>query len=290
MILIADSGSTKCDWLLMDAAGNALELYHTMGFNPYFHCPETVEAELKKHPELSTLASGVDHVFFYGAGASSEELCARMRDGLERVFTKATIVVDHDLLGAAYAVYDGEPCIACILGTGSNSCRFDGKELYEEVPALAYILGDEGSGSWFGKQLLRAFFYKQLPEELRADFVNSYAMTKELLVEKVYNNAHANVWLASFMPFLGKHKSHPLIREWVKNGMRAFIRAHVHCYADYKELPVHFVGSVAYHFNDLLQEVCTEEGVRLGKTLKQPVNSIAEYHVKHLLPQLMQKP
>lgn len=286
MILIADSGSTKCDWLLMDSAGKELELYHTMGFNPYFHEADFVTAEILKHPELSAAANGVEHVFFYGAGASSPELCEQMKGAIERVFKGASVLVDHDLLGAAYAVYEDEPCMACILGTGSNSCRFDGVKLHEEVPALAYILGDEGSGSWFGKQLLRAFFYKQLPHDLRVDFEATYAVTKEVLVDKVYGKPYANVWLAGFMPFLGKHREHPLISKWVKDGMREFINIHIKCYDDYAKLPAHFVGSVAYHFSPLLEEVCREEGVKLGNILRQPVHALADYHIRHLLPQL----
>ena len=286
MILIADSGSTKCDWLLIDASGERHGEYSTMGFNPYFHSTSFVVAQLKENNELAALANEVEYVFFYGAGASTPELCKRISDALAAVFHKSQVVVDHDLLGAAYAVYTGEPCIAAILGTGSNSCFFDGKTLYEEVPALAYILGDEGSGSWFGKDLLRAYFYKQLPDHMRKDFESEYPLTKDDVVNCVYANPHANVWLAGFMPFVGKYRHEEPVQTWVYEGFRAFVKTHVKCFANAADVPVHFVGSIAWHLSDFLREVCKEEGVNCGNIVRKPIYSLADYHVAHLIPQL----
>ncbi|MEO1945389.1 MAG: ATPase, partial [Candidatus Thioglobus sp.] len=165
IILIADSGSTKCDWLAINEQGVELRQFSTMGFNPYFHTSEIVESELKKNTNMVELAPNVGRVFFYGAGSSSTEMCSIIENGLRKVMPQADISVGHDLEGAAFSTWSGTPAITCILGTGSNSCYFDGDSVYEEVPSLAYILGDEGSGSWFGKRLLQAFFYKQLPRE-----------------------------------------------------------------------------------------------------------------------------
>ena len=161
-ILIADSGSTKCDWMVVDASGHVESEFHTMGFNPYFHDADLVEAKMNDSAEAMSIANQIRKVYFYGAGSSSEPLSAVIREGLERVFSEAVVHVGHDLDGAAYSTYSGVPAITCIIGTGSNSCYFDGTTTSEEVPALAYILGDEASGSWFGKRLLSLHLYHKL--------------------------------------------------------------------------------------------------------------------------------
>lgn len=286
MILIADSGSTKCDWLVIDSTGQRHGDFSTMGFNPYFHSTAFVVNQLGETPQVTAVANAVEHVFFYGAGSSTPSLCKIISDALKQVFPKAQVLVEHDLLGAAYAVYDGRPCIASILGTGSNSCHFDGKTLSEEVPALAYILGDEGSGSWFGKALLRAYFYKQLPDEIRTAFEETYTLTKDELVHCVYGNPHANVWLAGFMPFISRFRDHALIRQWMRDGLRTFVNIHVKCFPDYATTPCHFVGSVAWYFSDVLAEVCREEGIPLGNIVQKPIETLADYHVRYLIPQL----
>lgn len=285
MIIIADSGSTKCDWMLIAPSGERLVEFSTMGFNPYFHTTSFVVEQLKLSQELTNIAGQVEHVFFYGAGSSSPELCRRIADALQQVFVKSSVKVDHDLVGAAFAVYDGEPCIAAILGTGSNSCFFDGQSVYEEVPALAYILGDEGSGSWLGKALLRAYFYKELPKTMKSDFEATFTLTKDDLVECVYNNPHANVWLAGFAPFVAKHREEQIVQQWVRDGMDQFVRYHIRCFKNFGTVKTHFVGSVAYHFQDLLREVCQQHKVQCGSILRRPIDSLADYHVKHLIQQ-----
>lgn len=287
MILIADSGSTKCDWALIDEKGNRLANFQTVGLNPYFHSPEVTENAIQANAELMKIAGDVKHIFFYGAGSSTAEMCAIMHAGLSRVFKNADIVVDHDQLGSAMATYDGEPCIACILGTGSNSCYFDGKNVYEEIPSLAYILGDEASGSYFGKILLQEYFYKKLPQDLRASFEEKYAPSKDDIINKIYRQPNANVYLASFMKFLGEHKDHPHIRNWVKMGMIHFINVHVKCFKNYRDLPVHFVGSIGEIFRPCLEEAAQETGIRLGRIIRKPIDDLVNYHLKYKLPELI---
>jgi glucosamine kinase len=286
MILIADSGSTKCDWLMTDDKGNKLGTYKTMGLNPYFHSEKIFSNAVLGNKELEAVASEVTYVFFYGAGASTETLCKIAERGLQVAFQAAKIFVDHDLVGAAYSTYQGEPAITCILGTGSNSCYFDGKVVSEEVPSLAYILGDEGSGSYFGKILLRAYFYKKLPEDLLEAFESRYELTKDILVDKVYHQPNANVYLASFMRFLGEHSTHPLVKEWVKEGVNKFVDIHVKCFSNWKEVPVHFVGSIGYYFTDVIKEVAAENGFKLGQLIKKPIDALVNYHIRYKLPQL----
>ena len=286
MILIADSGSTKCDWTIIQACGEVKSTFKTMGLNPYFHDEDDIESALRGVEGQSSMFSDITHLFFYGAGSSSAKLCAKMKRGLQRVFYQAEIVVDHDLVGAAYSTYDGRPGITSILGTGSNSCFFDGENLREEVPALAYILGDEASGSYFGKILLQEYFYNQLPNDIRLAFEAEYQIDHDTIVDRVYNQANANVYLASFMPFIAKFKDHPHVIDWVVDGMRRFIHIHVKSFPESKTAPIHFVGSIAHYFSHCLEIVMADEGLKLGKVLKAPIDGLVDYHVKFLIPEL----
>lgn len=254
-----------------------------MGFNPYFHNGDTVEEKMRANPKAMACALDVDRVYFYGAGSSTPKLCEVIAEGLRRVFSNATVHVGHDLEGAAFSTYTGEPAITCIIGTGSNSCFFDGETVTEEVPALAYILGDEASGSWFGKKLLAAHLYKRLDPIVDEDFNATFGFSKDELVDRVYKEPNANVFLASFMTFLGKHQEVPQVISWLEEGFQAFIDVHVKCFANYKEVPVHFVGSVAYHFQDVLRHVCDREGIQMGSLIKRPVDGLAKYHVDFIL-------
>jgi N-acetylglucosamine kinase-like BadF-type ATPase len=282
MILIAESGSTKCDWVLLDLKGREIERWHTMGFNPYFHSSEVVAQTLSSTKGLNLWAERITQTWFYGAGCSSEDLKAIIRNGLDRVFIHAENHVDHDLVAAAYALYQGNPLVACILGTGSNSCYFDGEEVHEEVPALAYVLGDEGSASFIGKRLVADFLYKRLPPDLYKDFERNYHLDKNDVVERVYNQPYANVYLASFGPFAGKHKDHPYIIEIVREGIRKFIDIHVLCFNEAASAQVSFVGSVAKAFEDIIKEELAASNLNFGRVLAKPVNNLIEYHIKHI--------
>jgi N-acetylglucosamine kinase-like BadF-type ATPase len=289
MILIADSGSTKCDWQFVDREGNVLAFFSTMGFNPYFHSPELIDAELQKSPEAVEIREQVKLLFFYGAGCSSQRLNALIQEGLGRFFLGASIHVEHDLLGAAYAAYDGRPCIVCILGTGSNSCYFDGEKVSEEVPSLAYILGDEASGSYFGKRLLREYFYKKLPRDLHHEFIQEFTLNKDEFVRRVYKEPNTNVYLASFMKFIVSHGNHPHVKQWIREGFREFIDIHVQCFSDYQTVPTHFIGSVAYFFSDILREVTREMNLIPGNIIQKPIDNLVNYHLKYKIPETLDR-
>ena len=204
MILIAESGSTKTDWVLVNDQ-NEITIFKTMGFNPFFHTSEFIAEKIKENKEFYQASKNAERLYFYGAGCSSNEMNQIVKTGLSLIYPNSLIDVDHDLLACALSTYKGEPAISCILGTGSNSCYFDGQTLREEVPAIAYILGDEGSGSYYGKQLLRDYLYNQLPNSINEDFENQFGSTKSDIFENVYMKPHANVYLASFMKFLNRH-------------------------------------------------------------------------------------
>ena len=285
MILVADSGSTKCDWIAIDAQGNQQHT-NTMGFNPFFHTTELVTQKLSENEFFNKTKDSIEEVYFYGAGCSSEERNAIIQKGLAAYFDKATIViVDHDLTGAALATSQGEVGITCILGTGSNSCFFDGTKVHEEVPALGYILGDEGSGSFFGKIMLSEWLYKRMPKELADVFQQQYNLSKEGIFEAVHKKENPNVYLASFTPFISEHRDHPYFKEMMVKGLSKFAEIHILCYENYSEVPVNFVGSVAYYFQDVLEEVGRKYNFTLGKIEKRPIEPLAMYHYnqKHVI-------
>jgi len=267
--------------LLDDGNGHIYDTF-TIGFNPFFHTTDVVLEHLKANAELMKYALQIQEVNFYGAGCSSEDRNVIIKKALEAVFVNAKCSVGHDLNAAAYSTYTGEPAITCILGTGSNSCYFDGNEVTEVVPALGYILGDEGSGSYFGKRILSDYIYERLPIELQKDFKGRYQLTKEEIFSKVYNQRDANVFLASFMRFLVPHKEHPYFSEIINIGLRHFAEIHIACYPNYREVPVHFVGSVSYYFQDVLNDIANEMGFKVGNINKNPVSALLEYH-KNLL-------
>jgi len=282
MIFIVESGSTKSDWVLLDDKNNQT-FYSTMGFNPYFHSAEFIETELRNNKEIIAISSEVTRIYFYGAGCSSPALNNVVFDGLKKVFPLAEILVDHDLLACAYATYSGSPAISCIIGTGSNSCYFDGEKVSEVIPALGYILGDEGSGSYFGKKLLAAYLYHQLTPELALDLEESFGVTKSNIIGRVYQEPNANVYIASFMPFIAKHADHPIFQQMVEAGLKHFMEVHVCCYANYKEVEVNFVGSIADVFRSALQRAADSLSIRIGHVIKSPVNGLVTYHINYLI-------
>jgi N-acetylglucosamine kinase-like BadF-type ATPase len=276
MILVADSGSTKCDWLIINK-GESLKT-HTMGFNPFFHNTALVESELLKNVEFQKIKDQVKEVHFYGAGCSSIARNLVIHNALSAVFTNADINVDHDLTGAAVATCETKPGIACIIGTGSNSCYFDGDKTVENVPALGYVLGDEGSGSYFGKILLSEYLYNRLPQDLHDAFAERFSVNKEEIFTNVYNQPNPNVYLASFMRFVSDHRDHPYFKEMIYNGLAKFVNIHVWCYDNFREVPVHFVGSIAYYFREVLEEVAKNHRFTIGNIEKRPVDAIAKFY------------
>ena len=280
MILLADSGSTKCDWQAV--ADKKKSLYtHTKGINPFFHDEATIESYILENPDLCSIADSVKEVYIYCAGGSNSELNKLVACGLSRVFKNAAIHVEHDLLGAAYSTYSGKENITCILGTGSNSIAFDGVNMIEKVPALAYILGDEGSGSFFGKRLLSDYLYNFLPKEIDDILRNEMKLTKNTILENVYMKPYANVYLASFMQTIHRFKDSEYFQPILVEGMKKFLKIHVTCFDNYKDVPVNFIGSVAFYFQDELRKAAKELNISIGTICKKPIDGLVEYHLNY---------
>lgn len=276
MILIADSGSTKADWILGDNS-DIISTFHTRGFNPFFHDRKFIDAELISCDGISKIKDQVRHVYFFGAGCSSPERNEIIAGPLRLFFSNAEVVVEHDMLGTALAVCDGKPGIACILGTGSNICYFDGAHVAETRHGLGYVIGDEGSGSYYGKKLLSSYVYHTMPADLREAFYKQYGLDKESIINRVYREPHVNVFLASFAPFLTAHRSHSFIEDLLTKGVTEYFETNVLSYIQSKSLPVHFVGSVAWHFRDVIQKVAAGKKIKVGTILHKPVHGLAKY-------------
>ncbi len=280
MVLVADSGSTKADWCLINGERETTE-YTTVGFNPYFHKENFILAELRKS-KLASVAEQVSELFFFGAGCSSPQLNKIISDALQKFFIHAAVHVEHDMLGSVLATCGDAPGISCILGTGSNSCYFDGRKIHENNYGLGYIVGDEGSGSYYGKKIVAYYLYHILPSHLQKEFGELYPITKDSLIKNVYNNSGANVYLASFARFLSDRKEDSYVKQMVQQGMTEFFDICVCHYENYETLPVHFVGSIAFYFENILRDVASKKGIRIGKVIKKPIGELTKYYLEKI--------
>lgn len=280
MILIADSGATKTDWCLLAENGTEM-LFKTQGISPHYQTSEEITATVKAEllPQLQDLIPA--EIYFYGTGCSSAKSREIVAKGFRTAFpVTTTIAIDHDLIAAARALCGREEGIACILGTGSNSCHFkDGKIAYN-VPNLGFILGDEGSGGYLGKRLIQAFLNLELPAEVHRKFKETYNLEHEEIIHTVYTKPFPNRFLATFAKFLGENRENPFIANLIHTGINDFFRKNITRYTGYENLPVHFLGSIAYHFSPELKEIAKSHNVTIGKIIKTPMEGLIEYHLK----------
>lgn len=280
MKLIADGGSTKIDWCLL-VNQTVVKTFVTQGRNPVMLTRDEITSrlELDLKDELGHWAEHLREVYFYGAGCLAGEVSDMMAEAIRPVVGNSPeIHVENDLLSAARAVCGTSPGIACILGTGSNSCYFDGEKIVDNVSPLGFILGDEGSGAVLGRCLIGDVFKGQLPEEICRDFMDYYHMDRGAIIKRVYRDPSPNRFLASLSPFLMRHIDVPEVRALVKNQFTRFFKRNVDNYKIYGELPVNFVGSIAYHYSGLLKEVAGECGYEVGTIIQSPMQGLIEFH------------
>ena len=278
MDIIADCGSTKCDWLLAKG-GRDQELVNTSGFSPFFHTTSEIAEILRTQlcPKLPA-SDAVERLWFYGTGIHDADRAAIVYRALQAVFPQATIEVEHDLLGAARATCQRSAGIACILGTGSNSCYYDGRRIVDNVPSLGWLLGDEGSGTHLGKALLRAWFYRELPADLNEAFHAEHPEGPTVIKNRVYEKG-GNAYIATFATFLSAHIRHPFVRRLIADSFGEFLDRHVRKYSGHQQVPVHFVGAVAHHFGEILLECLRERQLQMGVLVRKPIYPLAEYHL-----------
>ncbi|PRY07833.1 N-acetylglucosamine kinase-like BadF-type ATPase [Pontibacter ummariensis] len=287
MILIADSGSTKTDWRVMDASG-VQEQVITAGINPQYLESSQIYTIFEGELLPNLKEKNPTAIYYYGAGCSSSEPNLRVEQALQKAFPNSTAHIDHDLLAAARALCGHQPGIACILGTGSNSCLYDGKNIIDNVPSLGFLIGDEGSGAYLGKMLVRAYLYRELPPELATSLKNTYNLTKESVLRSVYGSDMPSTYLATFAKFCYDKRKNPVIHAMIYESFSDFFERHVCKYEGFTELPVNFVGSIAYHFSDTLQQVAKKFGVRIGTIITSPSEGLILYH-QELLAKIGEK-
>ncbi|MGD9929831.1 MAG: BadF/BadG/BcrA/BcrD ATPase family protein [Mangrovibacterium sp.] len=275
MKLIADSGSTKTDWIFFDPAGETVRV-QTSGINPFFRSGEDIERELRQ--ALLPIATKVETIYYYGAGIVNAEKASIIEQAFYQLFGQVTCQIYSDVVGAARAACQHEAGIACILGTGSNACYFDGKNVVDNIPPLGFILGDEGSGAVMGRNLLGDFFKRVMPPDVRKKFQERFRLTKDEVLDRVYRQERPNKYLAQFAVFLSEEINHPWCREFVHTNLTAFIRRNILMLPLSKELPVNFVGSVAFHFQEVLKTVLEKNGLTPGRILKEPIDGLLAYH------------
>jgi N-acetylglucosamine kinase-like BadF-type ATPase len=278
MILLADSGSTKTDWGLVEG-GQLIRQISTKGTNPFFQQEEEISNEIGMVlvPQLPT--EDIDDVFFYGAGCAFPDKIAIVRKALLKYLKiKGKLEVSSDMLAAARSLCGHKPGIACILGTGSNSCSFDGTNIVSNVSPLGFILGDEGSGAVLGKKLIGDVLKNQLPKEVCEKFFDKYQLTRGEIIDRVYCKSFPNRFLASLVPFLEENITVPEVHQLLEKSFEEFLQRNVTQYEDYDKLPIHFIGSVAFFFRDALAEAVKAKGMNLGKVVKSPMKGLVEYH------------
>lgn len=276
MRLIVDAGSTKMEWILLDGERIA-EHFTTSGYNPNYNDPIIFIDILYK--ELRQDFPVVDAVYYYGSGCGSDANREDVAQLLRVRFEEANeVIVTHDLMAACHAVLGHEKGITCILGTGSNSCVYDGERIIGRTASLGYLVGDEGSGMHIGKEVVRAYFYGFMPEDLRRQFADAFHLEQKDFIQQLYHNEQPSKYLASFAKFAGEHQNEPFIHDLVQGCFEAFVKVFVSRFVDCKTLRICFVGSVAYHFQGILKECLEMHGLTMGAVMQSPAEGLIRYH------------
>lgn len=275
-ILIADSGATKSEWcLLQEGKRKKIEI---AGISPYLMDGPGIEQLLNKDlvPKLKQVS--VDQVYYYGTGCNHPDNKKLLERSLRHVFKGAAVHVTHDMMGAALGLTGGEKGVACILGTGSSACYFDGRKIAKASLGLGYVLGDEGSGAYLGKKVLQYFLYNTFDEELRYKFDAKYATNHHEILENIYRKPLANKYLAGFTLFLAENRGHYMIENIIEDGLNDFFFQHLCKFRESWKLPIHFVGGVAHGFKDVIKELCHSYEFELGRVLQKPMDGLVKYH------------
>ncbi len=282
MILIADGGSTKADWIAIDSTTKK-ELFRvrTLGLNPEMSSAEVLSDRVLNTFQLVQHKDKVKKVYFYGAGCGTSFGIKILKGVFESIFVNATIKVDEDMLAAVYAATGLNPAIVCIIGTGSNSCYFDGITIHQNVVSLGYILMDEASGNYFGKRLIRDYYYQKMPKEIAQKFETSYNMDPDFIKRNMYREPDPNAYLATFAKFLLENKEEPYVQSLMKKGFEKFFQYRILPYQKGPEIPIYFIGSIAHYFRDILEKVAKSYGLNITDVIQRPIDNLIEFHQKN---------
>lgn len=283
MILIADGGSTKCDWILLSNTGEQIFKTRTKGLNPAVFPGLMIEQRIQQNTDLQDVKHKVEKVHFYGAGCGTDIPRTLLQDIIANFFTNASeVIVREDMVAAVWAATT-EPGIVCILGTGSNSCYFDGKEIHQAVHSLGYTLMDEASGNYFGKRLIRDYYYKRMPPEIAAKFEEQYNLKPEEIELNLYQKENPNTYLASFAEFIFSNERNGYFYKLVYDGLDVFMRSRVLCYKEAQNVPIHFIGTIAFFSEDILRAVARPYRLEIGNIVRRPIDALLEHYRKNVL-------
>ena len=280
MRLIVDSGSTKADWISINEEGKVLFTTQTLGLNPEILDGDEIIERLNDRFDILHNKKEVTHLFFYGAGCGTDRMKISLSQIFQNYFPNAIISVEEDTYAAVYATTPkGEKAIVSILGTGSNCSYFDGKELHQKVQSLGYIIMDDCSGNVFGKELIRKYYFNKMPKDLAVEFEKEYDLDPDAIKSKLYKEANPNAYLATYAKFLIQHKETEFCRKIIFKGMKSFVKNYIKQFDNCKEVPVHFVGSIAFYLKDELQEIFDKYELQLGNVLRRPIDGLIAYHI-----------
>ena len=280
MKLLVDSGSTKADWISIDDTGKVLFTSQTLGLNPEVLNEQEIISRLNERFDISLNKAKVSHLFFYGAGCGTD----RMKDFLTKVFqeyfSNATVVVHEDTYAAVYATTPkNEKAIVCILGTGSNCSYYDGTILHQKVQSLGYIAMDDCSGNQFGRKLIRGYYFNKMPKNLADDFAKAYDLDADVIKQNLYKVPNPNAYLATFAKFLILHKKTEFCQKIIFSDMEDFVENYIKQYKNCYEVPINFIGSIAFYLKEELQIVLDKHGLKLGNVLRRPIDGLIDFHI-----------
>ena len=279
MILVVDSGSTKTDWIAVDISGDTLFATQTLGLNPQVLSSAILKERIINNFDLYQNREQVTHLYFYGAGCGVDSPQQRIKKVFDEIFVHAEIIIKEDTYAAVYAtVQPQEEAIVCILGTGSNCTYYDGSNIEQRVTSLGYILMDEASGNFFGKQLIRSYYFNTMPKQLALEFEKEYDLSPDAVKENIYRRENPNTYLATFSRFLIKHKDIPLFQDIIAKGLKRFINHQILQFDNAKEVPIHFIGSISHFLKDEIETALKRKGLTMGRIVQRPIDELVKYH------------
>ena len=279
MILVVDSGSTKTDWIAVNSKGETLFSTQTLGLNPQVLSSAILKERIINNFDLYQNRNEVTHLYFYGAGCGVDSPQKRIRRVFDEIFINSKIVIKEDTYAAVYAAADmGEKSIVCIVGTGSNCTYFDGKEIEQRVTSLGYILMDEASGNFYGKQLIRSYYFKTMSEDLAKEFEQEYDLTPDTIKENIYRRENPNTYLATFSRFLIKHKKNEVFQGIISKGLERFINHQILQFENAKDIPIHFIGSISFYLKEEIEKALALKGLTMGRIVQRPIDELVNYH------------
>ena len=282
MILIADGGSTKADWIALDEHKEEAFRVRTLGLNPAVVSEEELNNRIINMFQLIQVKNEVTNIYFYGAGCGTPHAQKILHDVMKNIFVNAKIVVEEDMLAAVYAATGKEPAMVAILGTGSNSCYYDGQKMHMRVASLGYVLMDEASGNYFGKRLIRDYYYGLMPKYIVEKFEKDFNLDADVLKKNIYREPNPNMYLASFAQFMFEFKEEKYVRRLMKRGFEKFFRYRILPYELGPETPIYFIGSIAHYFREILDAVAEKNGLKITGVIQRPIDNLIDYHRKYI--------